>query len=662
MKQLRKTFAIALALGLLTLPAMGVAAAWTGTKSQWNGCDRFDFSVDGRPCHVVVPKKVAHGRPWVWRARFPNYHTEVDLLLLKRGFHVAHMNTGGMFGSDKALAHWDAFYRQMTASHGLARRAVLEAVSRGGLFAYRWAARHPGRVACIYGDVPVLDFKSWPLGQGKGIGSKQAWQQLLGQYGLTHANALKYTGNPLDNLAPLAAANIPLYHVVALNDRVVPPQENTLLLQKQYRRLGGEITVETIPKGTAKSNGHHFDRPDPATAAKFILMNSFDHLPGEKDYFRLRGGLNNCRITFERHLKGRVVFMGGSITNMTGWRQMVCGALQRRFPKTKFEFINAGIPSTGSVPGAFRLARDVLARGEVDLLFEEAAVNDGANRPVRSAQWLRGMEGILRQALRANPQMDIVVMHFVDPGKVADYHAGKTPAVIAAHERAAAHCGVNSISLSREVADRIRAGQFTWKQDFRNLHPSRYGHRLYTATIERMFDAAWAEPLEKDAKPVPHKLPRPLDKWSYARPKLVAPTRAAAGKGWRLVEKWRPTGRADRGGTRPGFVNVPMLVADKPGAELTFAFEGTAVGLWIIAGPDVGIIDYRIDGGAWQQRDQFTPWSGHLHLPWTLVLADELPDGKHTLTLCTNYSKNRASRGHACRIVLFCVNGPRTTP
>jgi len=659
MQRTLKALAIGIVLGLWAGPAMGGAAPWPGKESQWNDYDRFEFAVDGRPCHVVVPKKVAHGRPWVWRARFPNYHIEVDLRLLGRGFHVAYMNTNGMLGSDKALAHWDAFYREMSVSHGLARRAVMEAVSRGGLFAYRWAARHPDRVACIYGDVPVLDFKSWPLGQGKGAGHKATWRQLLGQYGLTHTQALQYGGNPLDNLAPLAAAGIPLYHAISLNDRIVPAHENTLVLQKRYRQLGGQITVETIPKGTAKSNGHHFDRPDPARAVKFVFMNSFDWRPDEKDYFRLRGGLANCRLKFERARTGRVVFMGGSITNMTGWRQMVCRALQRRFPKTKFDFINAGIPSTGSVPGAFRFGRDVLARGAVDLLFEEAAVNDRANRSGRPTQWRRGMEGILRQAVKANPHMDIVVMHFVDPTKLADYDTGKTPAVVGEHERVAAHCGVNTIRLSLEVADRIRAGQFAWKQDFRGLHPSRYGHRLYTATIERMFDAAWARPLDKEARPVPHTLPQPLDKWSYSRPRLVAPGRAAVGKGWRLVPKWRPVGRADRGGTRPGFVGVPMLIAEQAGAELTFTFEGTAVGLWIIAGPDVGVIEYRVDDGAWQQRDQFTRWSGGLHLPWTLILADELPDSKHTLTLRTTDRKNRASRGHACRIVLFCVNGPR---
>jgi predicted peptidase len=51
-----------------------------------------------------LPKEVAEGRPWVWRARFPSYHTEADELLLAGGFHIAYMNTGGMLGSPKAKA------------------------------------------------------------------------------------------------------------------------------------------------------------------------------------------------------------------------------------------------------------------------------------------------------------------------------------------------------------------------------------------------------------------------------------------------------------------------------------------------------------------------------------------------------------------------------
>jgi hypothetical protein len=70
------------------------------------------------------------------------------------------------------------------------------------------------------------------------------------------------------------------------------------------------------------------------------------------DYFELRDGLENSRLVFEQTLKGRVVFLGGSITNAEGWKELVSADLQRRFPETRFDFINAGIPSTGSTPGA----------------------------------------------------------------------------------------------------------------------------------------------------------------------------------------------------------------------------------------------------------------------------------------------------------------------
>ncbi|CAA9547723.1 MAG: central metabolism, partial [uncultured Thermomicrobiales bacterium] len=198
----------------------------------------------------------------------------------------------------------------------------------------------------------------------------------------------------------------------------------------------------------------------------------FARLPRGRDYHTPRGSLDNSRIRFERRKKGGVAFLGGSITNMAGWRDTVCASLQSRFPRTRFTFINAGIPSLGSAPGAFRLRRDVFRRGEVDLLFVEAAVNDATNHPGDPALWLRGMEGIVRQARRAAPDIDIVMLHFVEPASREAYRAGRTPAVIAAHERVARHYGVPSIDLAREVTDRIAAGQFSWEDDFKDLHPA----------------------------------------------------------------------------------------------------------------------------------------------------------------------------------------------
>lgn len=249
---------------------------WKSHKvSAWNGYQKYEFKVDGRDCYVITPKEAKAGNPWVWRARFPTFHAEADLLLLERGVHIAYMNTNNMLGSPTALDHWDAFYAHMV-SQGMSAKVALEGVSRGGLFIYRWAARNPTKVACIYADTPVCDFKSWPLGQGTGVGAPKAWQTLLKQYGFTEEQALAHQENPIDVLAPLAENKIPLLHLISLNDMVVPPVENTYILAERYRKLGGSIELMEVPVGT-RAQGHHFDHPDPKRAADFIEK----HVAGE---------------------------------------------------------------------------------------------------------------------------------------------------------------------------------------------------------------------------------------------------------------------------------------------------------------------------------------------------------------------------------------------
>ena len=142
-------------------------------KTLWHGYERSRFTVDGRACYLVVPKHPAHGRPWVWRARFPDYHPEIDIALLGKGFHIAYLDVAGMFGSPTAVEHGNKFYKRVTEQYGLSKKPALEGVSRGGLFVYNWAAANPDKVACIYADTPVMDFKSWPGGKGKGLGSPQ---------------------------------------------------------------------------------------------------------------------------------------------------------------------------------------------------------------------------------------------------------------------------------------------------------------------------------------------------------------------------------------------------------------------------------------------------------------------------------------------------------
>ncbi len=636
-----------------TLAEQEKSQPWPGNQSPWHGFVRFDFEVDGRPAYVVKPDNPAPGNPWVWRARFPDFHAEADLILLERGFHIARINTDGMLGSARAMAHWNAFY-QFAVEHGLARKCVLEGVSRGGLFVYGFASRWPERVASIYCDTPVCDIRSWPGGKGQGRGDNATWQSCLKEYGLTEESAEQFHGNPIDVLAPIARANIPILHIVSLTDVIVPPAENTFVLADRYRELGGAIDLIQVEQGTESSGGHHFTHPDPLRVADFIERTG-SATPAAEDYFVLRGSLDNCRLKFETTKKGRVVFMGGSITTMKGWRDLVTAYLQTKFPKTEFEFVDAGISSTGSTPGAFRLIRDVFSKGNVDLLFEEAAVNDLHNR--RSpTEMVRGMEGILRHARTIDPSLDIVVMHFVDPAHMADYRAGRTPEVIENHERVANQYGVSTIHLAREVTERIDAGQFDWQHDFKDCHPSPFGHQVYASTIRRLLNTAWSQPLKTESSITYHSLPERLDDYCYDRAKMVPLNSAQILAGFERLPNCDPRANNVGGSVRPGFHDVPMLVGSNPGDSFSLKFSGRAVGILVAAGPDAGMIEYSVDGGDFKSVDLFTKWSKGLHIPWVYVLEDELRPEVHEIKIRVASTKNSNSKGHVCRVVNLLVN------
>jgi sialidase-1 len=606
--------------------------------TDWFGFRRRYFTVAGKEGFVTEPAVAQAGKPWVWRASFPEFHAEIDKALLAAGWHIGYLETGEMLGCDAALELWDAFYNEVTQNRGLAAKPALEAVSRGGLYAYRYAARHPERIAAIYADTPVMDLKSWPGGKGKGVGAPAVWKTAFERYGFkSEAEALASTQNPLDLLPVIAKAKLPLRHVISLNDRVVPAEENTLEAQRRLKKRGVDMELVTVAEGTTESQGHHFPLPTVAQSAMFLQR----HTQG-KSYHTLRRGLKPLGP------RATVAFLGGSITfSKNGWRDRVEQWLALRSPQTQFSFIRAGISSLGSVPHAFRLESDVLAQGKPDLLFVEAAVNDPTNFTTPE-RMVRGLEGVVRHVRQSAPECDIVHLHFAMPEHLADWKSGKSPETVTQHEKVAQRYGSPSLDLTREVAERIAAGEFSWEQDFRDLHPAPFGHQLYANSITRLLDAAWSAPRPAQ----PHPLPRPLDSHSYAAGRYVLPSEATQLAGFALDPSWQPT---DGKGVREGFVKVPALVATTAGSRFTLKFHGQTVGLMLAAGPDTGVVEFAIDGKPRQALDTYTPWSGGLHLPWALILADDLRPGEHTLTVTLSEKRNAKATGTALRIVDFLV-------
>lgn len=245
------------------------------TTDRWHGHLRNRFRFEGAEAWVAVPEEPLPGNPWSWCMMFPDAFTDrcAAPLLVERGFHHAFLDVGNTFGAPDAIARLDRFHGELVR-RGLAPRPALIGISRGSLYAHRFATEHPGKVSVIYGDAGVCDVRSWPGGIAagrRGKGSPSDWEEMKRLYGFADdAAAIAWKGNPVDTLAPLADAGVALIHVVGDADDVVPPDENGLVVEERYRALGG--TIEVIHKPGIGHHPHGLD--DPAPLAEFILRHA----------------------------------------------------------------------------------------------------------------------------------------------------------------------------------------------------------------------------------------------------------------------------------------------------------------------------------------------------------------------------------------------------
>jgi fermentation-respiration switch protein FrsA (DUF1100 family) len=164
--------------------------------------------------------------------------------LLKEGYYICGTEVGDSFGSPQSRATYSKFYQHVVKEYGLAPKVCLLPQSRGGLMWYNWAVENPERVAGIGGIYPVCDFTSYP---GLAATAKA--------YGLTseELSAKIKEHNPIERLAPLAKARVPIMHLHGDKDTLVPLPRNSGELIQRYQALGGPGELMVVPgKGHAE--------------------------------------------------------------------------------------------------------------------------------------------------------------------------------------------------------------------------------------------------------------------------------------------------------------------------------------------------------------------------------------------------------------------------
>ena len=235
--------------------------------TDFHGFPYSEFLFEGRQAKIVSPKFTAEGKPWVWRARFWGHEPQTDIALLELGYHVVYCDVTELFGNKDAVAIWNHFYHFLRKK-GFAKKAVLEGMSRGGVYVYNWAAENPRKVACIYADNPVLDLKSWPGGLGAGPGSKKEWELFKKDYQIKNEQDItNFKGSPINKIRKIVKGHYPMLHVCGDADEVVPMQENTFPFIKLIKEAGGDIELILKPGG----KHHPHSLKDPKPIVDFIL-------------------------------------------------------------------------------------------------------------------------------------------------------------------------------------------------------------------------------------------------------------------------------------------------------------------------------------------------------------------------------------------------------
>jgi pimeloyl-ACP methyl ester carboxylesterase len=285
--------------------------AFEGGKTAWHGFDRYDFQMDEeslaiqpikaaddekdgikhnvngqRRCVVVVPKAAAPGNPWSWQGCYWDHQPQTEVELLKRGFHIAYIESSATL---KPGRQWEAWYAFLTEKHGFSKKPAFVGMSRGGEYAYTWATSHPDQVSCIYADNPG--------------GNREI----------------------LMKLGDLAQYDVPLLHVCGSIDPLLGKFSSTI--ENLYQQWGGRISV-MIKEG----GGHHpHSLRDPRPLADFIaqsvkpvsadppgflgerftktafysLENSYRDFPLERTYITCRGPLfTECYLRYAFNLAG----------------------------------------------------------------------------------------------------------------------------------------------------------------------------------------------------------------------------------------------------------------------------------------------------------------------------------------------------------------------
>lgn len=240
------------------------------SQTPWMGGILHKFMLQGQEAWIVEPPCPLEQKSFFWVPEWPSAFPERNGVreLIALGYYMIHIRVSNTFANEESMDRMKALY-DFVQTLGFARKGALIGMSLGGLFSFRYAAKYPQTVACIYADAPVCDLYYRNL---QGRANPEEISRIHG-FGDDTIKLKDSPISPVNNVLPLVKANIPLLMILGLSDTIVNVDYNGLLLAKRYEEAGG--SVKLITRNSWGHHPHGLDQPL-GEIVSFILKHTFN--------------------------------------------------------------------------------------------------------------------------------------------------------------------------------------------------------------------------------------------------------------------------------------------------------------------------------------------------------------------------------------------------
>lgn len=201
-------------------------------ENLWYGFEKVQFSFQEREAILVLPHQGTEIGRLALKTEYWGAYPDVEIQLLKRGFHVAILKNKTRFATKEDCDAKAEFVKFLAEKYGLSEKCVPIGYSCGGAHAIRFAGFYPELISCVFVDAPVLNYNDFPGRLGDPECEKVWEKEFVNAYpGIKRYQLVNFSEHPLNMADALISNKIPVIMVYGEEDRTVFYEKNGKLLE-----------------------------------------------------------------------------------------------------------------------------------------------------------------------------------------------------------------------------------------------------------------------------------------------------------------------------------------------------------------------------------------------------------------------------------------------